>query len=315
MVLAGTRRWVSQPISRLREGITRMAQGDLDTRIAIKGRDELSELAHSFNRMAADLKIARERIIRDAEGRLELESGLRQSEKLATVGQLASGLAHEIGTPLNILLGRTELIKRRLEDKESIQRNLEIIDSQIERITKIIQQLLGFVRKKKPEQKVLDIGAILETTLDLLDYRIEKQKTRGGERFRGRSASRAGRSGFASAGLPEPHPQCDRIDARRGNAPPPHLIRPCFQGGPSGKRETLYRGAGGGYGRGDGRRGHPAHIQGLLYDEGRQGRGWGSWSPRALSRTMTDGSMSRARQERDRSLRSTSLLFAEAGEA
>ncbi len=136
----------------------------------------LSELAHSFNRMAADLKIARERIIRDAEGRLELESGLRQSEKLATVGQLASGLAHEIGTPLNILLGRTELIKRRLEDRESIQRNLEIIDNQIERITKIIQQLLGFVRKKKPEQKVLDIGAVLETTLDLLDYRIEKQK-------------------------------------------------------------------------------------------------------------------------------------------
>jgi signal transduction histidine kinase len=176
LVLVGTRTWVSRPISRLREGITHMAQGDLDTRIAFKGHDELSELADSFNRMAADLKIARERIIRDAEGRLELESGLRQSEKLATVGQLASGLAHEIGTPLNILLGRTELIKRKPEDKESLQRNLEIIDNQVERITRIIQQLLGFVRKKKPEQKVLDIGAILETTLDLLDYRIEKQK-------------------------------------------------------------------------------------------------------------------------------------------
>jgi two-component system, NtrC family, sensor kinase len=178
LLLAGTRRWVSQPISRLREGIMHMAQGDLDTRIDFKGHDELSELAHSFNQMAADLKIAQERIIRDAEARLELESGLRQSDKLATVGQLASGLAHEIGTPLNILLGRTELIKRRLEDKESTQRNLEIIDNQIERITKIIQQLLGFVRKKKPEQKVLDIGAVIEKTLDLLDYRIERQKLR-----------------------------------------------------------------------------------------------------------------------------------------
>ena len=119
LVLAGTRTWVSRPISRLREGIKHMAQGNLDTRIDFKGHDELSELAHSFNQMAADLKIAQERIIRDAEARLELESGLRQSEKLATVGQLASGLAHEIGTPLNILLGRTELIKRKLEDKES----------------------------------------------------------------------------------------------------------------------------------------------------------------------------------------------------
>ena len=178
LVLAGTRTWVSQPISRLREGIKRMARGNLDTRIHFKGHDELSELAHSFNQMAADLKLAQERIIQDAAARLELESGLRQSEKLATVGQLASGLAHEIGTPLNILLGRTELIKRRLEDKESIRRNLEIIDNQIEKITKIIQQLLGFVRKKKPEQKVLDIGTVLETTLDFLDYRIEKQKLR-----------------------------------------------------------------------------------------------------------------------------------------
>jgi signal transduction histidine kinase len=178
LVLLGTRTWVSRPISRLREGIKHMAQGNLDTRIDFKGHDELSELAHSFNQMAADLKIAQERIIRDSAARLELESGLRQSEKLATVGQLASGLAHEIGTPLNILLGRAELIKRRLEDKESTQRNLEIIDNQIERITKIIQQLLGFARKKKPEQKVLDIGAVIETTLDLLDYRIEKQKLR-----------------------------------------------------------------------------------------------------------------------------------------
>ena len=178
LVLVGTRTWLSRPISRLREGIKRMAQGNLDTRIDFKGHDELSELAHSFNQMAEDLKIARERIIRDAEARLELESGLRQSEKLATVGQLASGLAHEIGTPLNILLGRTELIKRRLEDKESTRRNLEIIDNQIERITKIIRQLLGFVRKKKPEQKALDIDAILATALDLLDYRIEKQKLR-----------------------------------------------------------------------------------------------------------------------------------------
>ncbi len=178
LVLAGTRKWVSQPVSKLMAGIRNMAEGDLDTRIDLKGGDELSELARSFNHMAADLKEAQGRIVREATARLELESGLRQSEKLATVGQLASGLAHEIGTPLNILLGRTELIKRKLEDKESVQRNVEIIDSQIERITKIIQQLLGFVRKKKPEFTALDVSAILETALDLLDYRIEKQKLR-----------------------------------------------------------------------------------------------------------------------------------------
>jgi signal transduction histidine kinase len=88
---------------------------------------------------------------------------------------LASGLAHEIGTPLNIISGRVELTKRRPEDEEGAQKNLDIIAEQTERITKIIRQLLGFVRKKKPEQKILKINTLLETTLDLLDHQIQKQ--------------------------------------------------------------------------------------------------------------------------------------------
>jgi len=125
-----------------------------------------------------DLKKAQEHIIEGAETKLELERSLRQSEKLATVGQLASGLAHEIGTPLNIIGGRAELIKRKLEDKEGAQKNLDIIVQQTERITRIIQQLLGFVRKKQPEQKTLKIAPLLETILGFLDHQIEKQGVR-----------------------------------------------------------------------------------------------------------------------------------------
>ena len=184
LILVGTRKWVSQPISKLISGIGNMAKGNLDTRIDLKGEDELSELARSFNQMAVDLKRAQERIIREAEVRLELEMSLRQSEKLAVIGQLASGLAHEIGTPLNILLGRTELIKRRLEDKEAIRNNVDIIGNQIQKITRIIEQLLGFVRKKQPERKTVDIRNILKTALDLLDNRIEKQQLRVVKDFR-----------------------------------------------------------------------------------------------------------------------------------
>jgi signal transduction histidine kinase len=178
LVLWGTRKWISQPISRLMEGIRDMAKGDLDTRINLKGKDELSELARSFNQMAADLKTAHESIIREAEVRLELERGLRQSEKLATVGQLASELAHEIGTPLNIILGRTELIKKRVGDTATVEKNLDIIGNQIEKITRTIQQLLGFVRKEKPEQQHLNINTLLKGTLDLLDHQMEKQELR-----------------------------------------------------------------------------------------------------------------------------------------
>ncbi len=176
LVLLGTRKWLTQPISKLMDGVQNLSKGNLDHQIDLKGGDELSRLAQAFNQMAHDLKEAQERIIREAETKLELERNLRQSEKLATVGQLASGLAHEIGTPLNIIYGRADLIKRKVEDREGIQKNLDVILQQTERITKILLQLLGFVRKKKPEQKPLNVCIILETTLDLLDQQIHKQR-------------------------------------------------------------------------------------------------------------------------------------------
>jgi signal transduction histidine kinase len=91
---------------------------------------------------------------------------------------LASGLAHEIGTPLNIIAGRADLTMRKLGGNEEAQKNLNIIVQQTERITKIIQQLLGFVRKKKPEQKALALGPLLESILDFLDQQIQRQKVK-----------------------------------------------------------------------------------------------------------------------------------------
>jgi two-component system NtrC family sensor kinase len=177
IVLIGTRKWISEPISHLIVGINHIAKGNLDTRIDLRRKDEISQLADAFNQMAVDLKRTQQEVIQQAEAKVELERSLRQSEKLATIGQLASGLAHEIGTPLNIIAGRVELAKRRTEDAEA-QKNLDIVIRQAERITKIIQQLLGFVRRKKPEQRSLNLGGILETTLDLLDHRIQKQRVR-----------------------------------------------------------------------------------------------------------------------------------------
>src|SRR4030042_5069294 len=172
LVVFVTRKWINQPISQLMNGIEHLGKGHFDTRISLKGKDELSDLARSFNEMAGELKKTKERIIQEEEIKLELERSLRQSEKLATIGQLASGLAHEIGTPLNIIVGRADLTMRKLGENEEAQKNLNIIVQQTERITKIIQQLLGFVRKKKPEQRALNLGPLLESTLDFLDQKI-----------------------------------------------------------------------------------------------------------------------------------------------
>jgi signal transduction histidine kinase len=152
-----------------------LSKGDLGHQIDLRRRDELSQLAQAFNQMAVDLRMARERILREAETKLELERSLRQSEKLATIGQLASELAHEIGTPLNIIHGRAELMQKKIGENEEIHKYLDIILHQTERITKIIQQLLGVVRRKKSEWRALNIRSILENTLDLLDQQIHKQ--------------------------------------------------------------------------------------------------------------------------------------------
>lgn len=176
-ILLSTRKWISQPISKLMRAIEELAKGNLNTQIDLKRGDELSDLAQAFNQMAGDLKSAQQQVVREAETRLELERSLRQSEKLATIGQIASGLAHEIGTPLNIITGRVELTKRRLGDGES-RKNLDIITQQTERITRIIQQLLGYVRKKKADQVQVDMGVLLEETLGLLGYQIQRQKVR-----------------------------------------------------------------------------------------------------------------------------------------
>ena len=108
------RRSIHRPMSALLDGIKSMAQGNLGTQIALRRSDELGELADAFNHMAISLKESRERLLHEGEIRLDLERSLRHSEKMATIGQLASEIAHEIGTPLNIIAGRTEVTKKEL---------------------------------------------------------------------------------------------------------------------------------------------------------------------------------------------------------
>ncbi len=169
------RRSIHRPMSALLDGIKSMAQGNFGTQITLRRSDELGELADAFNQMAISLKESREKLLSEAEIRLGLERSLRHSEKTATIGQLASGLAHEIGTPLNIIAGRAKMTKTSLGENSEAQNNQDIILDQTRKITKIIQQLLGFARKKKPEKKKLNVNHLMVTTLDLLDYEVQRR--------------------------------------------------------------------------------------------------------------------------------------------
>jgi PAS domain S-box-containing protein len=105
-----------------------------------------------------------------------LEDQLRKTERLAELGTLASGMAHEIGTPMNVILGRAELLMRKAKD-ESTRRGLETIVTQVERITKIMNQLLSYARKRPSEQRGVDLVAVIRSVIEMLlekfkNYRI-----------------------------------------------------------------------------------------------------------------------------------------------
>ena len=102
-----------------------------------------------------------------------LEDQLRKTERLAELGTLASGMAHEIGTPMNVILGRAELLMRKATD-ERTRRSLETIVTQVERITKIMNQLLSFARKRPSERQGIDLEAVLIDVLDVLQERFQK---------------------------------------------------------------------------------------------------------------------------------------------
>jgi PAS domain S-box-containing protein len=102
-----------------------------------------------------------------------LEDQLRKAERLAELGTLASGMAHEIGTPMNVILGRAELLMRKATD-ESTRQGLETIVTQVERITKIMNQLLSFARKRPSEQRGVDLVVAIGSVLDMLVEKFNK---------------------------------------------------------------------------------------------------------------------------------------------
>ncbi|MGQ0555387.1 MAG: PAS domain S-box protein [Nitrospiraceae bacterium] len=112
-------------------------------------------------------------MLRDVSERKRLQEQLRKTERIAELGTLASGMAHEIGTPMNVILGRAEYLMDRVTE-EPIKKGLQTIITQVERITKVMNQLLAFVRRKPPERVPVVLKDIVEDGLELFRERLAK---------------------------------------------------------------------------------------------------------------------------------------------
>jgi len=164
----GVRQTVLLPIRRLMAGVHALAEGQ-PRPIPARGRDEFARLARSFNEMAARLADAHARLVAETEARLDLARQVRQAEQLAVAGRIAAEVAHEIGTPLNVVSGRAEFLLQTLEPGDPRAVHLQTIIAQSERITGILAALLDVVRPRKAEPQAEAIGPLLAGVVQLLE--------------------------------------------------------------------------------------------------------------------------------------------------
>jgi two-component system NtrC family sensor kinase len=129
------------------------APGDLSGPLDMRQHDEIGVLAHEMNEMCDRLRAAQEKLADETERRLAAGEQLRHADRLTTVGKLASGVAHELGTPLNVVSGRAKMIVRGQAPGPPWLESAQTIVEQSERMTQIIKQLLGFARRRQPQQK------------------------------------------------------------------------------------------------------------------------------------------------------------------
>ncbi|MDH4270505.1 MAG: cache domain-containing protein [Candidatus Aminicenantes bacterium] len=180
---------ITNPLRRMVLGTNRIARGDLNHRVRIGFRDEIGQLAHSFNQMTENLKLANENLIqwgKTLEKRVEertkelreMQDYLLQSEKLRSLGKIAAGVAHEINNPLTSILINTHLMLERLEKSHVFYENLSLIADETARCTQIVKGLLEFARQNPPQKTFTNINELIERTSQLLENQASFQNIR-----------------------------------------------------------------------------------------------------------------------------------------
>lgn len=157
---------ILRPIERLVDASHALAKGDLSHKVTVHGADEIGELCETFNLMAESLDE------RDRQLREYMHRRLSQSEKLASLGRLAAGVAHEINNPLTGVLTFSHLLLRKTPPGTPDHEDLDVIVRETTRCRKIVKELLDFARETKSERKPSDLNKVIRDTVSLIKNQV-----------------------------------------------------------------------------------------------------------------------------------------------
>jgi signal transduction histidine kinase len=166
-----------KPVKDLLRLTGKVSDGDFSQTIEVASKNEMGQLIGSFNRMIERLKENQDSLNKYLESLETANRQLKQAqeelirtEKLASIGRFAAGVAHEVGNPLGAILGYTGILKKGRTDPDDTKDYLKRIEDEIERINKIVRELLDFARPSKFEIREVEINKVIENTLSLLSY-------------------------------------------------------------------------------------------------------------------------------------------------
>jgi len=155
-------RRISGSVKQLVSGAEQLARGDLDQRVEIRSGDEFQELAETFNSMAAALRK------RDEQLKEQAARKVMESERLAIIGQLAAGVAHEINNPLTGIVTYSQLLLEENPGEGPTRLSLQKIVTQANRCRKIVRGLLDFSRQSKPDERPCNVNMVLQECIALV---------------------------------------------------------------------------------------------------------------------------------------------------
>jgi two-component system, NtrC family, sensor kinase len=195
LVDLATRRLIHRPIGGIRKAMQRIRGGDLSARAPVVRNDEIGEMAARLNDMLAEMEnfnVALQDRVREAtselrernvelresyEGVIALREALARADQMAAVGHMAASVAHQIGTPLNLISGYVQVIREEEGPESRVTRRLEIVQEQIAKVTSIVRTMLDHARRPTPREAT-DIARLVKRVCDVARPKLEGASVR-----------------------------------------------------------------------------------------------------------------------------------------